>query len=45
MITDGTWAGYGGYERAMDAPADVQHAKAAELYQGGFGASHWVECL
>jgi len=45
QITDGTWAGYGGYGHASDAPPAVQDAKAAELFDGGAGASHWANCL
>lgn len=45
QIIDGTWDGYGGYERAVDAPPAVQDAKAAELWSGGLGAHHWRECL
>lgn len=31
QITDGTWDGYAGYERAVDAPPEVQDQKAVEL--------------
>lgn len=44
QIIDGTWNGYAGYRHAADAPAAVQNAKAAELYAGGAGASHWAQC-
>lgn len=45
QILDGTWDGYGGYARASDAPRAVQDAKAAELWAGGAGRSHWRACL
>lgn len=45
QILDGTWAGYGGYQRALHAPADIQNAKAAALWAGGDGAFHWSSCL
>lgn len=31
QIVNGTWDGYGGYNRAIDAPAQIQDAKAAEM--------------
>lgn len=31
QFLDSSWAGYGGYQRASDAPSAVQDAKAAEL--------------
>jgi hypothetical protein len=45
QIVDGTWNGYGGYSHASHAPPHVQDAKAAELWDGGRGASHWRQCL
>jgi Transglycosylase-like domain len=37
----GTWAGYGGYARAQDAPESVQDEKFQQVYAGGAGSSHW----
>lgn len=45
QILDGTWAGYGGYARAVHAPVHVQNEKAALLWAGGAGAFHWRSCL
>lgn len=40
----GTWAGYGGYRNAADAPESVQDAKARSLWAGGRGCGHWGAC-
>jgi hypothetical protein len=42
QIMPGTWAGYGGYSSAAQAPVAVQDAKAAQLWAGGAGASNWA---
>lgn len=39
-----TWARYGGFLNAADAPEDVQDAKARALWAGGRGCSHWSAC-
>lgn len=45
QVMPGTWAGYGGYSSADQAPEDVQDAKARELWAGGAGRGHWRQCL
>jgi hypothetical protein len=39
-----TWGGYMGYEKAIDAPPEIQDAKAIELWDGGNGCTHWNAC-
>lgn len=36
-----TWAGFGGYQNARDAPASVQDAAARNLWNHGRGCRHW----
>jgi muramidase (phage lysozyme) len=36
-----TWAGYGGYARAQDAPGSLQDERFNEVWAGGAGSSHW----
>jgi transglycosylase-like protein len=43
QVLDGTWGGYGGYQRAGDAPANVQDKFAQSLY-AQHGSSPWVVC-
>lgn len=37
----GTWAGYGGYSSADQAPVKVQNERAKQVWAGGDGACHW----
>lgn len=39
QITDGTWGNYKGYKRALDAPPEVQDAKAREMVQAALAKS------
>ncbi len=41
QFLDSTWAGYGGYARAVYAPPAVQDARAREVWNGGLGRSNW----
>ncbi len=44
QFIDSTWANYGGYSHASYAPASVQNAKAALVWDGGRGCYHWSAC-
>lgn len=39
-----TWAGFGGYLNAADAPPELQNEKARLLWAGGRGCRHWAAC-
>lgn len=41
QVLDSTWAGYGGYARAVDAPMDVQDAWAEEAWAAA-GCRPWA---
>lgn len=45
QILDSSWAGFGGYRHAADAPPEVQDAKARAMWADGRGAHHWRQCL
>jgi septal ring factor EnvC (AmiA/AmiB activator) len=42
QILPSTWNGYGGYGQAFQAPKSLQDQRAAQLWNGGAGASNWV---
>jgi Transglycosylase-like domain len=44
QFLDSTWAGFGGYARAMDAPVSVQNDKARIVWAGGAGCGNWSAC-
>lgn len=44
QFLDTTWAGFGGYARAMYAPPGVQNQRAVEVWNGGRGCSAWAAC-
>lgn len=42
QIIDSTWGNYKGYPTASSAPEHIQDERAAQIYDGGRGRSHWV---
>ncbi len=44
QVVRGTWAGFGGYLNAADAPESVQDARVRQLWANGRGCSHWSAC-
>lgn len=44
QFTRGTWAWFGGFRNAADAPERVQDEKARQLWAGGRGCGHWSAC-
>lgn len=40
----GSWARYGGFLNAADAPESVQDAWARSVWRGGVGCSNWAAC-